>query len=272
MVLLSKIPAALIPRFPLYQALLEPFRSLLHFHIEFPMCLDLNGKELTDKDIRPLPIFATESLDLLMNDVITPLYHNKKFGSLLGGGTPLSICFVKEALPNIEQMYNMEASAAAMKGQRGDPVFENMKVDISELPVLPGELSSLQKEFMDRKKAILYDSAEKYLNMNIMMCKWSDDVMAMVKAQPMVKDGAAKLLFFSAGLDATKDPPLRCKNVYRMRGRADETHLNTFVEGVCVLMSDADTAVCLSGRNQLFHRDAKKCFQALKPKVVFEMC
>jgi hypothetical protein len=52
-----------------------------------------------------------------------------------------------------------------------------------------------------------------------------------------------------------------------MKGSADEEHLVKALDVTTKCMSEADTAIVVSGRNDLFYKDAKKAAMAFKPRV-----
>jgi hypothetical protein len=266
---MNKIPAALLPRFPMYSELLKPFASMLKFHNAYPIGQQLDGSEVLEIDKKSMPIFATESLEKLVSEILVPLYQSKRFTSLIGNNSPLGVCFVKEMLPDIEQVYGVEVAAVAMKG-RMTIVFNDSEAlgDTSIAPpILVDEADKLTKEFLEATKKVMAEAADRYIATSVMFCKWADDLPTLVMGQPMIKDGAARLFYFSAGTDCTKDPPKR-SSVFRMRGQADEEHLNKMVDITSRLLSDADTAIIVSGRNSMFFKDARRLFSALKPKVV----
>ena len=82
--------------------------------------------------------------------------------------------------------------------------------------------------------------------------------------QPMVKDGAARLFHFHAGLDGTKDAAKKITPI-RMKAVVDEERMKFSITSTIKLMNDPDTAVFISGRN-------KRVYQALKAVILLVHC
>ena len=59
------------------------------------------------------PIFASECVDRLVQDVLLPLLVGKRHTCLLNQTQPLSIQFVKEPLPELEKLYAVETAPMA---------------------------------------------------------------------------------------------------------------------------------------------------------------
>ena len=96
---------------------------------------------------------------------------------------------------------------------------------------------------------------------------WADtDVENKLLNQPSMQDGAAKLWFFNAGCDCTKEPTKR-GSLYRMKSAVDEVHLNSAVSMVSKCLGEGDACIFVSGRNSIVYTDMKRLFTALKPKV-----
>ena len=112
-------------------------------------------------------------------------------------------------------------------------------------------------------------SPQEMLDQRIVFLSHEDTAPSMIEkvtAQPMMKDGAARLWSFNPGLDATKDPPRRVTPI-RMKASMDEKHMKDAVTMVATCMTDADTAVFLTGRNALIEKDIRKELLSIKPKL-----
>ena len=214
------------------------------------------------------PLFAQESLDKLLNEILIPMYVFKKHSGLLGGGSPLGVPFVKNLLTELENTYAQEQaresmSAVSSSGRAGVPDSESTSLE----PVTEEEAAALKKEFATKQQTLLLEMGSAYLSCNVLLLSWSDpNLEATLCSHPLMKDGAAKLFSWMAGLDATKDPPGKM-SIYRMKASADETRVASSVDLTSKLLREADSAIFLSGRNQLLHKDMKKAIQSLKPKV-----
>lgn len=214
------------------------------------------------------PLFAQESLDKLLNEILIPMYVFKKHSGLLGGGSPLGVPFVKNLLTELENTYAQEQaresmSAVSSSGRAGVPDSESTSLE----PVTEEEAAALKKEFATKQQTLLMEMGSAYLSCNVLLLSWSDpNLEATLCSHPLLQDGAAKLFCWSAGLDATKDPPGRM-SVYRMKASADEARMASSVDLTSKLLKEADSAIFLSGRNQLLHKDMRKAIQSLKPKV-----
>ena len=267
---MNKVPTALLPRFPAFSDLLTPYKSLLDFHMKFPSGLTLAGLPVEPQDQNALPIFAKESLDKLTSDILNPLYLNKKFQSLHGHASPFNMPFVKDLLPELDQMYTMEMAIALPKAsmpanEGGSAMLDDMSMACDH-PVSKEEAEELEKVFAEKTDEVIKKAASTFLSNHLLCLKWGSGIMQALSEQPMVKDGAARLFLFNAGCDATKDPAKKL-NGYRMKSSVDEAHITSMVEVTSRLMGDADTALIISGRNQAFYKDAKKMVASLKPKV-----
>jgi len=264
--LFSKIPPALIDRYPAHKEFLNPFRSLKTFHENFPTCLDLDGNYLGDKK-HQMPILSTESLDKLVTEILIPLLMFKKFSSLNGTNTALGVSFVKEALPDLDQMYKSEEAERHEAHHSSNLGAEAVGTAVTEMPVSAEEAEQLKKDFETTKKQLFKNMAAEHVSNNVVFLKWSDsDLIGKISMQPVVACGASRLWFFNCGTDATKDPPAK-QSTMRMKGCADEEHINTMIDITSRMLTDADAGIIVSGRNSLFHRDAKKALNALRPRV-----
>ena len=262
-VMYTKIPAALIPRFPKHAGSLAAFKSLAAFHTAFPAGRDWDGNELPEEKPK-FPIFGSESLDKLGLDILIPLHTFKRHSSLTGTTAALAVPFVKDLLPELEQLYKIDECA----GQ--DSMAGNMPeqhVPIEEVPISAGESEVLQQEY-NIAQAKLYDEfAEEHLAKNVLKLNYEEPhLFDKISTQPMIGEGSARLFMYNAGTDCTKDPPRYC-SPYRMKAAADEDHLDFAVGCMAKLLSDADSGIFISGRNNLIMRDMKRQISALKPKV-----
>lgn len=145
LVLYNKIPQALLPRFERFSSLLTDYSSFKEFHTKYPVGRMLDGTVVETTAKPSMPIFASETMDKLMSDVLWPLFSFKKHAALSGGGGALGLPFVKDLLPQLEQMYSSEVSAATMKVQPA-PTPGSAAEDMS--PVTEEEAASLRRVFL----------------------------------------------------------------------------------------------------------------------------
>ena len=94
------------------------------------------------------PLFAQESLDKLLNEILIPMYVYKKHSGLLGGGSPLGVPFVKNLLAELENTYAQEQaresmSAVSSSGGSGVPDSESTSLE----PVTEEEAAALKRSF-----------------------------------------------------------------------------------------------------------------------------
>jgi len=99
---MTKVPGALLPRFPLFQSLLESFGSLKAFHLAYPTGMDMQGNEIKNVKVQ-YPIYGESSIDKLTSEVLLPLMLFKKHQSLVGHSTPLAIGWIQDMLPELER-------------------------------------------------------------------------------------------------------------------------------------------------------------------------
>ncbi|CAE7714171.1 unnamed protein product [Symbiodinium sp. CCMP2592] len=265
LVLYSRVPTALLPRFEKYAELLKPFASLREFHREFPVGMEENGSPAV-RDIT-YPMFAQESADKLTTQVLIPLFNYKKHGALMGGGSALGVVFVKQLLPELEAMYAQEQARQSM-AQGISSVSAVPPADSqSEEPVSEEEAAALKKAFDEKQMELLNSMAQEFLNSNVLLLSWTNpSLMDALCGHPLTKDGASKLFCWQAGLDATTGPTGRT-SIFRMKAAADETRMDSSIDMMAKLMRDLDSGLFFSGRNTLIAKDLKKKLQALKPKV-----
>ena len=267
LVLYSKIPAALIPRFPKYTDLLAHFVDFKTFHLKYPVNLSLEGTAVDD--CPEYPVFASESLDKMLNEVLVPLYTFKKHSGVLGGGAPLSIAWVKAILPELEQIYAQECARESMSlsGTKSTAGVDNLQESESSVPVTDEEAKELEGLYEKKKADCLTTMATEFVHKNAVLLHWNQNqVIDQLMAHPLCQDGAAKLFTWQAGLDATKDPMGR-QSVYRMKACADEQRMLASLSATARMMTEADSAIFVSGRNNLISKDLKKELNCFKPKL-----
>ena len=212
------------------------------------------------------PIFAQESLDKLTTQVMIPLFTYKRHSAVLGGGSPLGCAFVKNLLPELENMYQQEQAREAM-AQGGAVANALPPADSkSEEPVTEDEAAALRKSFDEKYEDLMANMAQEYLASNCLLLTWTSPTLVdSLTGHPLTKDGASKLFMWQAGLDATTGPSGR-NSIYRMKASADEARLGSAIDITAKLMRDLDTGLFLSGRNNLLAKDMKKKLQSLKPR------
>ena len=98
----------------------------------------------------------------------------------------------------------------------------------------------------------------------------STNLVDKITSQTMVKDGAARLWSFNAGLDTTKDPPRSTSSPYRMKASVDEQHLKDAVTMTAACMTEADTAIFIAGRNALVEKDLFRELASIKPRLAIK--
>ncbi len=263
--LYHRIPASLIPRFPKHATALEDFMTLKQFHDKYPVGFKLDGEPITD-DVPLFPIHAHESLDRLVQEILLPLLLYKKHSSLVGSGlaTPLSIGFIKEILPELEQACISEnAISTPASASQNDETVELDK------PVSQEEGEHLKQQFLSQQDALMDTMAEEFLSKNVVFLTWGvGDVklLASINDQPMLADGASTLFLYNAATSITKDPPGYTSS-YRMKSACDENQLNFAMEATSKLLTDAHAGVFISGRNALVYKEMRKLAGAMKPKL-----
>ena len=131
-----KIPEALIKRYSKYEDLLKPYSSLHAFHEAHPLGTLSTGSPVRPEDQKALPIYASEFLDVLFNDLLLPLFQFKKHASLLGtSSAPLAIPFVKDALCTLDVHYareNPTESRLSASASSGAPVEDADEAPVSD--------------------------------------------------------------------------------------------------------------------------------------------
>jgi hypothetical protein len=270
LVIFTKIPPALIMRFPMHSKLLEEFSTLKKFHLSYPAGKKLDGSDVEATEKREFPVYGAESLDKLVTDVFGPLMLGKRAQSLVGATLPLGVSFIREALPTIEQMHASEGSPHAFKsGGGGSTAAAEVGVMVEEASISQEEGAKLKKDYDVLVDLELVQLAKEYLTKNVLMVHWGQSVLDVISQQPMLQDGAARLWHFNGGLDATKNPP-KAYSPWRMKGSIDEDHWKVSLDVASKMIGSHDTFIVLSGRNTLFYKDAKKAIQGLRPKVGYK--
>ena len=80
LVLYSRIPSLLVPRFPEHKLLLCDFKSFREYHAVYGKGLAWNG--VPCQTPKELPVFALESVEKLVQEVFEPLYQYKRHATL----------------------------------------------------------------------------------------------------------------------------------------------------------------------------------------------
>lgn len=270
LVVFTKIPVALIPRLPAHAKVLEPFASMKAFHTAFPVGRKMDGTEIPPDSKADAPIFAAESLDKLVSDILLPVMLGKKTAALVGYNTPLAVPFIKDLLPELEHLYKMEMAAINAKqaaGKTNDDVDGAMCSGVAEEEFVSEQEGQELKAAFDKAIGTAYgEMAAEYVARTVMLVTWRQSVLSTISEQPMMKDGTARLWSFNAGLDATKNPN-KSISTWRMKAAIDEDHWACAFDTIVKSLGQADTAIVLSGRNSLFLKEVKKNFGDVKPKV-----
>ena len=264
---MTKIPMVLIPRFPSHNEFLCHFKTMVEFHKAYPLGKSVDGKDLPAEAVVELPIFGAESLDKLVNEILGPTMLGKRLTSFVNQNDPLTVPFVRDALSMIEQIYRLELAAMSLKVTSTSSGSGNSVATVTEmLDISKQEGDALEEKYKASVENAWEVMAAEHVNKSVLILKWSPNLLKDVTAQPMVQDGAAKVWFFSSGLDATKDPP-RSYSMYRFKAGIDEEHLKAAIDISSRSMSAADTLFVMGGRNTLVHKEVRKILNALRPKV-----
>ena len=141
-VMCSKIPAALMPRYPKFQQQLDSFSSLRQFHAAFRLP---DGSQAPE-DKPAYPVMASASAEMLVNDILLPLHTFKKQSSLVGQSAPLAVGFVKALLPELDRSYQDDVKAAAPRVEAQATELQ-VPVEESDMPVSQEEAEALQKSW-----------------------------------------------------------------------------------------------------------------------------
>jgi hypothetical protein len=169
---MNKLPQQLLPKLPAYQALLKPFASLSAFHKHFPVGLDAEGEDIDPDKCPDIPSFSQESLDSLINDILVPMFKNKKYQTLSGKNGPLAMDFVVEVLPTIERNYELECAQRAQT-EAGKTNFDEVPV-IADDNLTEKEVELYTKQWADWKDNYLGEVASDIIKKNLVPLCWDD--------------------------------------------------------------------------------------------------
>ena len=232
----------------------------------FPAGLQEDGTEIKHPNTQH-PIYAACSIERVSSDVLLPLMLHKKYGSLVGQTTPLGVPFVKDLLPELDQLYMQDVAERKAKDvlASSECSGDNSMI-VDEAPISEEEAESLKKAYAVNMTEVYKQMAEEHINKNVIFLTWSQDLLKSLEEQPMIKSGAARLWWFNGGTDSTKDPYNKA-SPYRMKSLPDEDHSTRTIDLTSQILTEADTAIIVSGRNHLFMRDCRKVVAALRPRV-----
>jgi hypothetical protein len=273
MVLINKVPQTLIPMFPKYTFLLKEFLSFKEFHKHYPIGCNEDGTPATN--CKELPSFAQPSLDKLTQDIIFPVYLDKKVQALQASGGALDCAFVKASLPDIKAEYELELAgpiqptgAQLVDITDGD---DAMSIVQKNPPVEEREAKALENEWSDIKKAYFASLAEKVLSKCIpTFLKWSDgnevNAKKMDDAQ-LMQDFSIKIAFFNAGCDCTQFKKAGRRGLHRMVAGADQQHITFALTQTVKFMSDKDTGIFITGRNATICKEMHRAILGFNPKL-----
>jgi len=212
----SKIPKSLLPRFPQYATQLMDFEDIAKFHAKYPVNLHADGT-VVRVACDEFPVFAQSSLDKLLTDVLVPLFTFKKHSGLHTGVAALSIPFVKELLPELEQLYKSETATIALgeSKPRGD-VHEDAA---SILEIISDEegaklLAAFQAGVGKLEEAVALEVYKKNI---VAFHRGEAGLLDKIDKLPMMNDGSVKYYMWNAGVLAAKDPR-RHQSPYKMKG------------------------------------------------------
>ena len=263
---MTKIPRVLIPRFPSHNEFLFHFKTMVEFHKAYPVGRSVDGKDLPAEAVVELPIFGAESLDKLVNEILGPTLLVKRLTSFVNQGDPLTVPFVRDALSVIEQIYRSELAAMSLTVTTASSGSGDNVATVSEMMIISKqEGDALEEKYKATVENEWEAMAAEHVNKTVLIMKWTPNLLKDLTVQPMVQDGAAKVWFFSSGLDATKDPP-KSYSMYRFKAGIDEAHITAAIDIAARTMTAADTFFVMSGRNKLVHKEVKKILQELRPK------
>lgn len=243
LVLYTRVPQALLPRFPVYKPMLESFEDLEAFHKSWPAGLHPDGTAVDTSAVPAYPIFAQESLEKLVQEVLLPTLQGKRHNALMSGGPALAVQYVKDALPELERLYAVETAPAMAKTGNRRPAGETNdggreEDDDSDVGVISEEEgAALLKEYKKATDTLLNTMAEDFVSRNVIFFNremHGKSLAEKIGAQPMIQDGASRLWFFNAGLDCTRDPP-RSMSPWRMKACVDEDQLRGLITNIFTL-------------------------------------
>lgn len=270
----SRIPAALVPRFARYSGMLGNFLGPREFHVAFPVGLDFDGNPVPPHKKVEYPVFGHESLERLVGELLVPVLAGKRHSSLMNATQPLALTFVKTLLPELEQLYISETTTRSDAPAAASEASMLEDTDATEeAPVTDKEAQALQEQYETAKEALLDVLATEQMSRYIVFLHHDDaSLMDKLMGQPMLNDGSVKLWSWSAGLQATKDPPLKV-SPYRMKGYASEENLKLCIDVTSRCLGESDTALWFSGKNSFVWAAIKKEVGNLRPRVgARELC
>ena len=103
---------------------------------------------LVDDPKNDYPLFSQESVERMVQDIFVPLFTFKKHSSLMVGGAPLIIGFIKQVLPEIDTAYSMgESERCVEKVADTDEIVP----DEDSRPITEEEAKGLQKLYETKK-------------------------------------------------------------------------------------------------------------------------
>ena len=250
-----------------------PFKSLRNFHAAFPCGLHDTGLPVKSAEQAEYPIFAQESLDKLVQDILIPLFTGKRMQSLMSQnqGQQLQLPFVKDVLPELERMYKLELSHSGLSANVGSSTSTMHVITEFDDPLEPiseDEGQRLRKAHQKTTRDVLENAAQDVFKKHVVLFHAKeaglDDKIA---AQPMIKDGSARTWMFNAGLQATRDPR-KHQSPFRMKAAMDEDYRNKCVKVYSALGSNSDTAFFVTGRNSAIARSINATLnKEVKPKA-----
>lgn len=196
----NRVPRLLLPRFPDYKKQLAPFVSIRTFHEHYPIGLGMDGQEITSEP-PDFPMFASETLDRLLNTILVPIMTHKKHSSLTTTGGALSIPFIKECLPEIEQLYKVEVqakvSAAEADPQASSSGASAEAAGTATVIVTPGEGARLEREWEKQELDIIETMAEELLRKNVVILRHDErELLTKLTNQPCMSDGSMRMWVF----------------------------------------------------------------------------
>ena len=264
----------MIPRFSAYKENLKTFVSLRAFHTTYPACRQWTGSPVQPEDLKDTPPFGQESLDKLVTNVLTPMFNFKKHGSILAGAgmPPLELAFVKEVLPELEQLYKAEQAfaepAAPLKKRTEGGETAGLPADSSDACAITAEEGrKLEAKAVKLRRHVVEEMAGEVFKSHVQLFTVGETALLdKIASLPMMSDGSTRMFLFFGGTQGAKDAR-KHQNPFKMIGAADEDNVNNFVDMYSRLSNPNDTAFWIAGRNRLLHNDLGKLLAALKPHV-----
>ena len=181
---------------------------------------------------------------------------------------PLALTFIKGVLPELEQLYTSENAMTSGSPAASGGCIPAEDASMEEaVPVTDEEAETLQQQCEVAKEALLGVLATEQMSRYVVFLHHEDgNLRDKLLGQPMLKDGSTKLWVWSAGLQATKDPPAKV-NPYRMKGSASEESLRFCFDVTSRSLGDGDVALWFSGKNSFVWAAIKKEVSSLRPRV-----